>query len=273
MLTRRSFCKLAGPGLWPLYQMGFWPLYQKSHAADSPHTMDAFKVRALASSTEFKTDNGITATLAPVAGLELLLPDQADIHRKAREFISAQIMDRQIKAMADTPVDRHKRYAFSKLLDISGKDLLPNLVASGWLVVWPYPGADPDILRGLYKAEDSARKAGRGLWNLSKLPFPRFAADQPETIRSYQGFGIIYGTVTAARKTNSQTYVNFGAEWRKDVSLGLARGLKSLPLFPDIQNIETDLPGRKIEVRGYIRAYNGPFIDIMASGAIRPYAI
>ena len=253
--------------------MGFWSLHQKSYAADPSQAIEAFKVRALASSTEFKGDNGIMATLAPVAGPELILPDQSDTHQKAREFISTQITNRQIKPMADTPVDRHKRYAFSKLLDISGKDLLPNLVASGWLVVWPYPGAAPDILRGLYKAEDNARKAGRGLWNLSKLPFPRFAADQPETIRSYQGFGIIYGTVTAARKTNSQTYVNFGAEWRKDVSLGLARGLKSLPLFPDIQNIETDLPGRKIEVRGYIRAYNGPFIDIMASGAIRPYAI
>ena len=267
MLTRRSLLRLTGAGL------GFWSLYQKSHAANPSQAMDAFKVRALASSTEFKGDNGITATLAPVAGPELILPDQPDIHRKAREFISAQIMNRQIKAVEDTPVDRHQRYAFSQLLDISGQDLLPDLVASGWLVVWPYPGADPDILRGLYTAEDSARKAGRGFWESPKGPFPRFAADQPETIRSYQGFGIIYGTVTAARKTNSQTYVNFGAEWRKDVSLGLARGLKSLPLFPDIQNIETDLPGRKIEARGYIRAYNGPFIDIMASGAIRPYAI
>ena len=265
MLTRRSFCKLAG--------LGVCCLHQKSHAADPSQEMDAFKVRALASSTKFKTHNGIIATLAPVAGPELILPDQPDIHRKAREFISTQIMDRQIKAMADTPVDRHKRYAFSQLLDISGEDLLPDLVASGWLVVWPYPGADPDILRNLYKAEGSARKAGRGFWDSSKRSFPRFAADQAETIRDYQGFGIIYGTVTAARKANSQTYVNFGAEWRKDASLGLARGLKSLPLFPDIQNIETDLPGRKIEARGYIRAYNGPFIDIMASGAIRPYTI
>ena len=265
MLTRRSICKLAG--------LGFWSLYQRSHAADPSQAMTAFKVRALGSSTEFKGDNGITATLAPVAGPELILPNQPDIHQEIREFITAQIADRQIKVMDDTPVDRHKRYAFSQLLDISGEDLLPNLVASGWLVVWPYPGADPDILRDLYKAEDSARKSGRGLWDRSKVPFPRFAADQPEIIRDYQGFGIIYGTVTAARRVNSQTYVNFGAEWRNDASLGLDRGLKRLPLFPDIQNIETGLPGRKIEARGYIRAYNGPFIDIMASGAIRPYAI
>ena len=235
--------------------------------------MPAFKVRSLASSTEFKGDNGINSVLFPVLGAEFIIPDQPAIQRKAREFITTQIKGRQIKEQQGVSIDRHQRYALSQLLDKTGHDLLPDLVESGWLIVWPYPGANPDILRNLYKAEDRARQAKHGLWDPSITAFQRFAADQPETINTYNGFGIIHGTVMAARRASSQTYVNFGKEWRKDTSLGLARGIRNLPLLPDVQNIENDLPGKNIEARGYIRTYNGPFIDIMASGAIRPYAI
>ena len=60
--------------------------------------------------------------------------------------------------------------------------------------------------------------------------------------------------------TKARTYLNFGADWRRDFTAGIeARVLRA---NPEWAKTLAALEGRRVEVRGWIQYRNGPYIDI-----------
>jgi endonuclease YncB( thermonuclease family) len=104
--------------------------------------------------------------------------------------------------------------------------------------------------------EAEARAAGRGIWALPdyRVLTPRQAAD------AIDSFQLVEGRVAAVGSHGGRLYVDFGADWRTDLSLtvdGKARRLcQAVGLQLDA------LPGRRVRVRGWLRLANGPLIEI-----------
>ena len=65
--------------------------------------------------------------------------------------------------------------------------------------------------------------------------------------------------VTAA-KPQSRLYLNFGTDWKTDFTVAIdARALK---LFKAAGLDPMTWEGRRLRIRGWIKSFNGPLIDV-----------
>lgn len=130
------------------------------------------------------------------------------------------------------------------------------LIANGLARAWPTP-SNPELWEKMYALEDEARKAGRGLWAESSPHRLLHANDMfPEGER----FAVVEGTIKKIATINNVTYLNFGDDWKKDFTIGIAS-----PVRQSMGKHGTDalaLQGRTVRVRGWMRPYNGPYIEL-----------
>lgn len=114
----------------------------------------------------------------------------------------------------------------------------------------------PEMARQMYAAEKAAREAKRMLW-----ADPAWLLLTPET--SEGGIGkimVVEGTVQKVATVSNNVYLNFGNDWKTDFTVlvsPLARkSLAKLSIDP------LQLEGKTVRVRGFIRSYNGPFMEL-----------
>jgi micrococcal nuclease len=130
------------------------------------------------------------------------------------------------------------------------------LLANGLAEAWPTP-SNPELATKMYAIEDQARAAGRGLWSKDS-PYRLVQADE-KNIR-LDRFAVVEGTVKKAETVNNQTYLNFGEDWKEDFTLGITNPVKQLLARNGIDI--TKLGGQRIRVRGWLRYYNGPYMEL-----------
>jgi hypothetical protein len=110
----------------------------------------------------------------------------------------------------------------------------------------------PEMLR----VEDEARSARRGLWG-----DPRYRVRTPEDAGAVlDGFQIVEGRVVAVAVRRGIGYVNFGADYRTDLTLSLSR--EALRLMRAANFDPASLQGSRVRARGWLRSFNGPLIEI-----------
>lgn len=113
-------------------------------------------------------------------------------------------------------------------------------------------------------AEDAAYTLRRGAWG--KTRFTRFVASNQE--RVLNGFQIIMGTVKDVAKVRDTLFINFGDDWRTDVTVGVIKPTKAWLRTFKINTFEA-LIGRRVEARGVVRRYNGPYLEVHSHAQIR----
>lgn len=113
----------------------------------------------------------------------------------------------------------------------------------------------------MYAAERAARAARRGIWS-----HPRYRVRAPDDLDdAIDSFRIVEGrTVAATRSRGGRIYLNFGDDRRSDFTVAIARSDRELfesawaeAGFAPV----SALAGRRIRVRGWLRADNGPLIE------------
>ena len=87
------------------------------------------------------------------------------------------------------------------------------LIAAGAARVYPRT-SDAIMIAALLEGEARARAAARGGW---RFPGWRVRDANNDTSRAY-GFQIYEGVVISARRVGSRAFLNFGADWREDVT-------------------------------------------------------
>ena len=93
---------------------------------------------------------------------------------------------------------------------------------------------------------------------------PEFAVLSADTIaRGPHGnlnrTGLVEGVVTSVSDRANWTFVNFGADWRTDFTVAIsARDRRRVAATLDLAT----LAGKRIRVRGWIREWNGPLIEV-----------
>ena len=104
--------------------------------------------------------------------------------------------------------------------------------------------------------EQTARANKIGLWAL-----PMNAVYTPLSVEQHLNvYGIVEGTVYTTSQNKSAIFLNFTTDWKTDFSIGVPPILRK-----DFSKLRIDpmaLRGKKIRVRGWIRNYNGPYIEL-----------
>lgn len=152
--------------------------------------------------------------------------------------------------------DRHGRLVAHVVRD-DGLWLQRALVEAGAARVVTFADERAEAA-ALLAAEDAARRAGRGLWaDAANAPLP--AADVAAVAAARGTFAVIEGHVAGAAVVRGRLYLNFGADWREDVTVSVAPA--ALRTFPPEARDAAHWQGRRLRARGWVRSYNGPLIE------------
>lgn len=131
-----------------------------------------------------------------------------------------------------------------------------RLIRDGHARAYALPG-NVGCLPALMAAEATARDAGRGLWR--RDAYRVHAALDVEALSRLAGrFTIVAGRVAQVTRAQRLTYLNFGADWRRDFTVSLANAVVDRSEGGAIRL--GALAGKTIRVRGWIERRNGPMI-------------
>lgn len=114
-------------------------------------------------------------------------------------------------------------------------------------------------LRRLLKAEARAREENAGLWEQGVFRV-RDAADAESMNGLAYSFQIVQGRVREVTENRGRIYINFGGDWRTDVTATVAPSDRDS--FADSEIRLLELEGRTVRVRGWLGRRNGPMIDV-----------
>lgn len=141
---------------------------------------------------------------------------------------------------------------------ICGKDdvwLQGALLSEGLARVRTTPENDENVFQML-TLEMKARLHKKGLWAL-----PMNAPLTPETAAAHiDSFGIVEGHVYNVSPSRDMIYLNFSRDWKNDFTIGIPSKLKRE--FSKVNLDPLSFRGRAVRVRGWLRNYNGPFIEL-----------
>lgn len=215
------------------------------------------RVSAVLDGRTFRLDDGREVRLA---GIEI--PD--DAAERSRGLLAGLIEGRAVtlRGHDDTP-DRYGRQLAFAVPDGSDAPVQFDLLARGEAFASPAAGDQP-CSRALLAAEAPARAARRGIWAGSAALKNAKSADD---ILARRGrFTVIEGTVSSARLAGATFYVNFGRRWTRDFAVTISRRMMASVEAAGIDL--KSLKGKRILVRGWIEARNGPKLEVTHAGQI-----
>jgi endonuclease YncB( thermonuclease family) len=152
--------------------------------------------------------------------------------------------------------DRNGRLLAHALRD-DGLWIEAELVREGWARVYTFPD-NREFAADLLALERDARKAHRGLWN--NAYYAVRSPDPKALLKNLNTYQLVEGKVVNAADVRGRTYLNFGTDIDTDFTVAIAKN--ALPLFAQARLDPLALKGRTIRVRGFIREYKGPIIDV-----------
>lgn len=141
--------------------------------------------------------------------------------------------------------------------------LQAELIATGAASVMP-EGSATGCAAALYRDENTARRAGRGLW---RKPGHRIlSARDPKLAERAGAYRIVAGIVVSVGATSRRYYLNFGRDWSRDFTVTIPAD--KADVFRAAGRDPEALVGRYIRVRGWLERWNGAVIDVRFPDAI-----
>ncbi|MGB6231054.1 MAG: thermonuclease family protein, partial [Litorimonas sp.] len=178
--------------------------------------------------------------------------------REAREGLAGLLRGRRVQlSYGGDPRDRYDR-ALAQVHTLT-PDGVPDLwvqeemVRLGLARVYTWPDELIDHA-ALYRAEREARARGRGLWShdayLVRGPEPNALAQHVDSLQ------LVEGIVTSTADVRGRAYLNFGADYRTDFTVAVAKKHRRRFALYDPVSLE----GARVRVRGWVELINGPMI-------------
>ncbi|MCW2238283.1 thermonuclease family protein [Azospirillum canadense] len=165
-------------------------------------------------------------------------------------------LGRDLSPRGEARTDRHGRLV-AQLQRDDGLWLQGALLARGLARVHTQPDSRA-LAREMLAAEDAARTAGLGVWRTHAYGVR--AADDPDAVaRDRDSFQVLEGRVLRVTKAGSEAYLDFGEDWRTDVTVHIGRG--ALRAFTQAGIDPLSYEGRRVRVRGWVGLRSGPMIE------------
>jgi micrococcal nuclease len=227
-------------------------LLSSTAAAESE---DGSTVAQVPSGNLLELDDGRVVRLAGIrlpASAEHMSQDPA---AQARAALAGLVEGRAVwLEPASQAGDRHGRLV-AQLWRDDGLWLQGALLEQGLVQVQTRPG-EVALAAEMAVREEAARRSGAGIWAQGRHA-PRPAHQVAQLVGSFQ---IVEGRVVRVAPTERYIYLNFGADWRSDFTLRVARS--SERSFREAGIELEELAGRNVEVRGYVLEAGGPLIEL-----------
>lgn len=194
---------------------------------------------------------GIQAPKLPLGRKGFVAWPLADRAKTALEALS---LGRQVSlGYGGRRTDRHGR-ALAHLFLPDGRWVQGELLSQGMARVYSFPD-NRAVVPQMLRLERAARAARAGIWGDDW-----YAVRTPEATRRDLGtFQLVEGLVVAVAEVRGRYYLNFGADWRTDFTVMVAKGRHRL--FEEMDFDLKALEGRSVRVRGWIDQRNGPMIE------------
>lgn len=178
----------------------------------------------------------------------------------ARAALAAMALERSVLlAYGPRHTDRHGRLLAQVWLAAAagtpGDWLQGRLLADGLARV-ATTADDRAFAADMLRLESEARDARRGLWSHPAY-FVRATNDVSTVLDSFQ---IVEGRPLLAAVRRGRSYLNFGADYKTDFTIGVSADARRLLTEGGVQL--QSFEGVRLRVRGWLRWFNGPFIDV-----------
>jgi endonuclease YncB( thermonuclease family) len=213
------------------------------------------RVASVIDGRSFRLEDGRDVRLA---GIEVA--DKA----KAIAGLSALVIGRDVvlRAEDDAPDRYGRQLAF---VFLPGSELLvqSELLRQGQALV-SADVSNRDCAAVLLAAEAEARQAKRGTWENSSAI--KNAESSGDILAGIGRFTVVEGKVLSVRQAGATTYLNFGRNWTRDFAVTIPRRI--VPAFEAAGLVPKSLENRRIRVRGWVEARNGPRIELLRVGQV-----
>jgi endonuclease YncB( thermonuclease family) len=124
--------------------------------------------------------------------------------------------------------------------------------------------ADKACAADMAAAEAVARQAGRGVW--AQRAAIKNAESGDDILARVGQFTLVEGKVLSVRQAGTVTYLNFGRRWTRDFAATISRRAMGTIEAAGI-NLKA-FENKRIRVRGYVEARDGPRIEVLRAGQI-----
>ncbi|HPD82866.1 MAG: thermonuclease family protein [Alphaproteobacteria bacterium] len=117
----------------------------------------------------------------------------------------------------------------------------------------------PEMVDQMFKIEQMARQGEKGMWG-AESEFPLLAPDTAS--QAIGNLAIVEGTIRKTATVRNNIYLNFGDDWKTDFTVMLSPEVRKKLSHRNINAL--DMTNKSVRVRGFIREYNGPLIELEA---------
>ena len=131
------------------------------------------------------------------------------------------------------------------------------LCAHGYCLGWPDPGNPKMFDLSIFDFEMSARTRNAGLWSLPEVRI----LDVQNTDHTHDGFQIRSGKLRRFKQIGPRVHLEFSDNWKQDFTAAIAKEL--YPNYREFSSTHT------VEIRGWVRQWHGPYMEITNPAAIR----
>lgn len=159
--------------------------------------------------------------------------------------------------LSDAVTDRHG-ILVAQAVRGDGVWLQGALLAAGHARVRTRPDARTRAAEML-ELEDGARRRGMGIW--ATRPYAVRPAAEPDRLAAdIDSFQVVEGRVRRAEKRGGTIYLDFGDDWRSDVTARV--GGDAAKVFAKAGIDPLALSGRTVRLRGWVGHHYGPIVDL-----------
>lgn len=158
--------------------------------------------------------------------------------------------------LAANPKDRNGRILAYAVRD-DGLWIQEEMLRRGYARVYTFAD-NRQFAAEMFAAERAARAKHAGIW--ADASYAVRAPDPAALMKDIGTFQIVAGRVTSTAKVQGRVYLNFGEDYRQDFTATIAGD--ALAAFTKAKIDPLTFKDKTIRVRGYLRSYNGPVIDI-----------
>ena len=204
-------------------------------------------------------DNQITVRLVGIQSPKIAL-NRKDFNEwplgyEAKTALSDIVLNKEVMLYyGGRKMDRYGR-ALAHLFLNDGTWVQGEMLKNGMARVYSFDD-NRAIVREMLAEENEANEKSIGIWGLNFYKIK----PQENSGRFTNSFQLISGKIVDVATVRSNTYLNFGEDYKTDFTIVVSGRVKKM--FEKMDINLANLKDKNIIVRGWLKYYNGPSIDL-----------